>query len=420
MTAEVTIMNKLGMSLAADSAVTSGREGVQKVYNSANKLFSLSRNHPVGFMVYGAASFMEVPWEIIIKSYRTELKDKKFDDLNDYFTDFLSFLNNDAHFKADEIEEIIVHRTFSDILKRLVLKVEEEITRRKQAGEDMTDSKVTELLKETVEKDISSFQEMEKDFLDIDYQKFKDTFSSVITEIKNELIAYNVPKSLQERLNRLAYEAIKKDFFSLGSSGLVMAGYGENEIFPHMLEYRLEGFIFGQMKYKKLREKKISYTNDKDAGTASITAFAQRDMVDSFMGGIEPNMEDAIFGIIDKVLLGYHEQLQEHLNIKFSEEQVSNIQKMGKELYESIQDSVEEYQNDNYVKPLLGIVRSLPKEELAEMAEALVNLTYFKKRLTRATESVGPPIDVAVITKGDGFVWVKRKNYFDPDINPQM
>lgn len=49
MTAEVSIMNKHGMSMAADSAITSGFDGVPKVYNSANKLFPLSKEHPIGF-----------------------------------------------------------------------------------------------------------------------------------------------------------------------------------------------------------------------------------------------------------------------------------------------------------------------------------------------------------------------------------
>jgi len=52
------------------------------------------------------------------------------------------------------------------------------------------------------------------------------------------------------------------------------------------------------------------------------------------------------------------------------------------------------------------------------MAESLVNLTSFKRRITAETETVGGPIDVAVISKGDGFVWIKRKHYFQKDLNP--
>jgi len=67
MTAEIGILNTTGVALAADSAVTIGSS---KVFNSADKLFSLSKHHPVGIMIYGNASFMGVPWETIIKIYR--------------------------------------------------------------------------------------------------------------------------------------------------------------------------------------------------------------------------------------------------------------------------------------------------------------------------------------------------------------
>jgi hypothetical protein len=59
----------------------------------------------------------------------------------------------------------------------------------------------------------------------------------------------------------------------------------------------------------------------------------------------------------------------------------------------------------------------LPKDELAAMAEALVNLTVFKHKVSMSAETVGGPIDVAVITKGDGLVWIKRKHYFSAELN---
>ncbi|WP_087974643.1 hypothetical protein [Oceanobacillus rekensis] len=417
MTAEVAIMNKLGMALAADSAITSGREGVQKVYNSANKLFSLSSEHPVGIMVYGAASFMEVPWDVIIKSYREYLGDRKFTDLEFYLEDFLDFLLHDERFNNSDVEDIIVYRTFSDILKRIVREVEDDIERNDQK---VTNEKVTEWLMDCVIRNLSLYKEKQEVLLNVEYDPFRERFSSIVKEIKEELISFELPEELKDKLFELAFEVTRKDYFSLGSTGIVIAGFGEHEIFPHLLNYRLEGFVLGELKYKKLKEKKISYTNDQKGETAVITAFAQREMVDSFIGGIEPNMEDAIFGIIKQVLTGYQEQIQKHLNITFNDEQVKEIENMGTDLYKSVEDAVEEYQENNYINPLLGIVRSLPKEDIADMAEALVNLTSFKRRVSRATESVGPPIDVAVITKGDGFVWMKRKNYVDPVINARF
>lgn len=48
MTAEVCIMNKLAVALAADSALTLGSQsGEVKVYGSAEKIFQFSANAPV-------------------------------------------------------------------------------------------------------------------------------------------------------------------------------------------------------------------------------------------------------------------------------------------------------------------------------------------------------------------------------------
>ena len=52
------------------------------------------------------------------------------------------------------------------------------------------------------------------------------------------------------------------------------------------------------------------------------------------------------------------------------------------------------------------------------MAEALVNLTSLRKRVTAEADTVGGPVDVALITRGDGLVWIKRKAYFDGQLNP--
>lgn len=72
---------------------------------------------------------------------------------------------------------------------------------------------------------------------------------------------------------------------------------------------------------------------------------------------------------------------------------------------------MEEYIQTNYIDKLVNTISYLSKEDLADMAESLVRMTYLKRRITSEEESVGGPVDVAVITKGDGFIWLKRKHY---------
>ena len=79
MTAEVAVMNKEAIALAADSAGTFRDEAGQKIFTSVSKIFTLSKYQPVGVMIYGSANLMEVPWETIIKIYRNRLGQKTLD-----------------------------------------------------------------------------------------------------------------------------------------------------------------------------------------------------------------------------------------------------------------------------------------------------------------------------------------------------
>lgn len=70
-----------------------------------------------------------------------------------------------------------------------------------------------------------------------------------------------------------------------------------------------------------------------------------------------------------------------------------------------------------YTDPLLLTVDMLDKEDLANVAESLISLTSLVRRMQPGEETVGGPVDVAVISKGDGFIWIKRKHYFKPEYN---
>jgi len=90
------------------------------------------------------------------------------------------------------------------------------------------------------------------------------------------------------------------------------------------------------------------------------------------------------------------------------------------ELIGVFNDKLDGYSRRRHIAPIMNAVAALPKDELAAMAESLVNLTSFKRRISTDAETVGGEIDVAVISKGDGFVWIKRKHYFDAGRNPHF
>lgn len=92
MTTVVLIMNPQGISLAADSAATS-KIKTWKIFD-AEKLFMLSRNAPVGIMIYDSGLFMGIPWSIIIKEFQKKIGDKRYDTLKEYLDEFIEFLKS--------------------------------------------------------------------------------------------------------------------------------------------------------------------------------------------------------------------------------------------------------------------------------------------------------------------------------------
>lgn len=96
----------------------------------------------------------------------------------------------------------------------------------------------------------------------------------------------------------------------------------------------------------------------------------------------------------------------------------SKLLPISAEFYKTIMRNLEVYKNSKHLDPILRSIADLPKNELAHVAASLVNLNSFQKRMSIAEdETVGGPIDVAVISKGDGFVWIERKHYFRKELN---
>ena len=77
---------------------------------------------------------------------------------------------------------------------------------------------------------------------------------------------------------------------------------------------------------------------------------------------------------------------------------------------------------EQYLFPITNSVSSLPIEELSLLAESMINITSLRRRVAIDSNNgtVGGPIDVAIISKTDGFVWMKRKHYFERKYNPQF
>jgi hypothetical protein len=196
-----------------------------------------------------------------------------------------------------------------------------------------------------------------------------------------------------EKLYKLSITALLKQYANhLPETGIVAAGYGDKDYLPRLVEYRCYGSFLGKVLFEEKARHEI--TLDK---ASEIIGFASTAMVETFTTGISP---DAYY----------------HIVTAFRDAVQSFAQGLRDDL------SVSEVPNclDAHYEPLRRVVGMLPLDEMAELAETLINLESLKEKVTQPTQSVGGPIDVAVITKIDGFIWVKRKHYFRPELNPRF
>ncbi|WP_286797271.1 hypothetical protein [Psychrobacter sp. UBA6291] len=429
MTAVVAIMNKTGLALAADSAVTVtngvGGYSSSKIYNTANKLFMLSKYHPIGIMVYSSADFMQVPWELIIKLYRKHIGDESFKAVSDYRDDFLRFMVNSSHFSFIEKESSYLPSIMNSILSFVTSIVNENLSRDIEVrneldlleGKDLT-KKHAELITEEIKKIKDNFfsnPEKIKEFEGYEFQEFSTKYQQDICKafkncVGESFIDLDAFPELKEELLQITFEYLTRNNFIVRSTGIVFAGFGDSEIYPSLCSIDIDCVLDGKLRYADNQVTQICEEN-----RGAIIPFAQKDVMHMFIEGIDPNIEQVFEDAFVKVMKRYNLMLANAVEDNKTKEDILNIDiDILKDIFrQDIIDAKQRWQ----IIPTINTVEILSKEDLAEMAESLIYLTFLKKRTSSNEENVGGPIDVAIISKGDGFIWKNRKHYFEKDLN---
>lgn len=417
MTAEVAVINSIGVALAADSAVTIGRD---KIYNSALKLFSLSKVEPVGVMIYGNAALMDVPWEVIIKSFRKEIGSKSYPTLEDYSSNFLNYLSKNKSFFSDKVQETWfienVYSYFHQIRDNLIESVDIKIKNDGNISENETEL----IFQETITNFLNDLEKLEiiKTMTKNSENEIRKKYRKVINALKKDVFKdLSLSRKMNSQLNRISSLLHTRDIFSERKSGIVIAGFGTDNIYPVVVTHEIEGIICGKVKCKFIDNKSVKIEN---GSHCSVIPFAQDDMVASFMNGLNPTVQRFLHSFLNNLFQRLPEVIDTN-NLKGTKkEKEFYIDQYSKDIGSLLKDFFDEFKKhtqEQHVNPIMQMVNALPKDELAAMAESLVNLTAFKRRMSKVLETVGGPIDVIVISKGDGLVWVKRKMYFPAELN---
>ncbi|MCI3133926.1 hypothetical protein [Phenylobacterium aquaticum] len=403
MTTEIVILNRQGIALAADSAVTTGR---QRVWKTANKLFSLGPAHDIGIMIHGSADVSGVLWENIIKMFRRECQSKCYNTVEECSEDFIEFSNRPI-FDDLTLQQVGLAARFIDILNsaKSHIKYESKKEFRENAISYMKSARAS----------------LDDEFQIVDIQlsleKFSEEWSKDIKALAGEVFEEVITAAVLNAILGYLHAFVIRNIQSEYSTGIVMAGFGDSEILPVANVTIFDG------KFKSInrcwRDSRSQNLNtDEDPGGV-VLPFGQMDIISLIIEGISAETRSYISSLFGRILKNKSDSLVRRYISDADERVVEGGIQSGenRKIMEMFKEELGKFHQINSINPILSVVNALPKEEMASMAEALVDITALRRRVDSSLESVGGPVDVAVISKGDGFIWIKRKHYFNIEMN---
>ena len=258
-------------------------------------------------------------------------------------------------------------------------------------------------------------------FDDIKQRTFDAKYGSYLDEICDDgddgWADRKVPRACRSLFKVAVLKAMTHALSTQLETGIVIAGYGQDDLFPKLYELNVDGGFHDRVRCYEV--------GSLDMGTdpigAEISTFAQDATVQAFLNG-----QDEKFSIFDTGMFTHtmqlvaDELLREHTRLTADERRVATdlVNRRINEAIADFQQESDDFSHEEFRVPVLEVLRTAPKETLAELAESLVSITSLRQRVSGDPETVSGPVDVALISKGDGFIWIKRKHYFDPELNP--
>lgn len=419
MTCEVAVANRLGIALAADSAATFTQSGTgaQTYATGANKIFQLTEFDPVGCMIFNNSALAGIPWELLIKAYRSQ-KTAVEPSIAKYCDDFKDYVEGTR--SSGLLPESVKVLSSAVALRTSFVQVLEALREGVQAMRGALPLDFSTLVPVVLQKirESNDAEQIPSPLSESDFERLRSDHLAELSESARialqgpELLHFKdhvIPGDLAElaihTLLHRPYQVLRHLY-----TGIVFAGFGSEQFLPSCMSLKVYGFVAGKL----LTEHGEGFTMDHTGRDCFIQPFATRSMVETFMLGASSN----VYGYVHR---RFHEAARGICTTAIKEAgQPVDISRIEEHIKAATDGFMHGWINDVskvHLLPLLRIVGGLSLEELAELADTLVMLESLKEKVTYRTQSVGGPVDVALITKSDGLVWIKRKLYFDATLN---
>ncbi|MGE0408568.1 MAG: hypothetical protein AB7P23_04800 [Amphiplicatus sp.] len=427
MTSEVVLMNRQAVAMAADSAVTISGHQYLKTYQSVDKLFPLVDGQPVAVMIYNNAEIMSTPWETVISLYREASRGRALDSLEAYSEDFMAFLSGNPDLFAPDHQDTEFFKHVAVIFTVIAEDFDYQLSKFEESGQARLKDHISAIFEFVVGELYADYQRYPDDSPRHDLACFpqgmgeqirrryraeiEQLIESLVATLRSDYPGLAISDATRERLREIAVFAVTKDAFFEHYTGVVFAGFGARDKFPAMLSYLVSSVVLGILKRKQ--DRRADMTAD---GGPVVQPFAQDRMIKTFLTGMDDYLRRFMYGESLKLSLhlvtdvigrapGLTETQRQQLFRDYSE---NNLGYALREFFKSI----DAYQYAMHTGPIYRAIASLPKRELGETAASLIKLNSFQQKVMHSIETVGGPIDVAVITRNGGLEMKRDKPDF--------
>jgi len=407
MTSEIAVMNQRAVAMAADSAVTliDGRTIVTR--NEQRKLYQLVSGQPVGVMFFGMADVMGHPWDQLIDHYQKSVAAGAPARLRDYAVSFTGMLDHLEDFFPRERQKDEYRRLLASVFGYIL-----QLAQYLQQSGGMGEGGDVAILDAAIEQVWRDYQFRPDGSPRPDLSCFPAEFGRTVLrehgEQIDELVGYGfsavgLGQQAMQRLRDIAVYCVVKDLFLEDVTGLVFAGFGAEDRYPVVSTWYVSAIVSGIAKRAEASHDRID-TEVK----SKIRIFADSEVTNAFIRGIDFNLERRLYGGFSMMMHGLVDEVVDAFpdtDPALRENVRSNFQGAVPFYLEMFRGMISDYQQQAYINPVLRVLEIAARGELADTARELVGLNVFKKRIMAQRETVGGAIDVAVISRDGGFQW---------------
>jgi hypothetical protein len=411
MTTQVIAMNKLGLAVASDSSLTISRGDKRRTYGSAEKILLLGPSHMVVVLHSGVTEFMDHPFEVLITEWKRTVT-KPLQKLEDYADSFINWISH----RQDLFDEKSQIKFLSSIVRDYLLDVRKLILQELESASilesEWKGKEALAIANNVLKKDLVWLEKctdlagLGSEWCESKYPSYK---SAITAEI--EYVFDDVPRNKlsDEQYLKICKYLMYKNFSTEFDATLVVAGYGEQDIYPSSIDLDLKGLVADKPRYSKSRD-----VISTESG-ASVTTQGQSEAIHTFLRAFHPSFKTVAKDNLNELAVNLKEIIMKKFNDTSEnsskiEDEIDDL--LSKQLL-LVVESFESTSTKEWVDPFVSTLVNLPIVSLAKTAESLVELQILRQSTQAVQDTVGGAIDVAVVTRDLGIQWFKHKTIDD-------